>query len=121
MTKPTFREGPLPVLCSCRIRISEEKREELRKAHAALRGEHVNTQAPVNAGSTLTVTTNAEAPISAYTRYGFSPVVVSDLIGTRDSLALPVILKLQQLFNVEIVSRKELERAFKSYLDYLDV
>ena len=121
MTKPKFVNGPLPLLYSCRVRLDDAQRDQLRTAHAAMRGQYVKESAPVMAGSTISVETTAEAPISRYQQFGFSPLVVTDLIGTRETIALPVILKLQELFGIELISRKTLESAFSSYLDYLEV
>ena len=73
------------------------------------------------AGSTVQVSTAHSIPSNAYAEAGLSDLIVSDLIGSRDSVQLAILLKIEQLLNVKVVTRKRLTEAFKSYMDYLNI
>lgn len=120
-TSYNFIDNPLPILYSARVRLSDKQRDQLKAAHAKLRGQYTSTQKPVMSGSTLTVESQTEAPLSVYQKYGFSPLVVSDLITSRDSITLVLFLKLQAMFGIELISRKELLEAFENYLNYIGI
>lgn len=108
---------PLPILCSCRVRLTETQRDTLKQAHNKLRYDYAfQPSKPVLKGSTIAVETKAEAPAEVYKKFGMSPIVVSDLIGTRDSISLPVLVKLQALLDVQVVTKAELKKAFDGYL-----
>jgi len=118
--KPDFINSPLSVLYSCRVRLDEQQREALRNAHRQFRLKYA--PAPVAAvvpGSTITVDTASAPPTDAYKAFGLSDLVVSDLIGSRETVPLTTVIQLQQLLGVEVVTRKDLEAKFKRYLDYV--
>jgi len=115
-----FKDGPLSVLYSCRVRLDEEQRQTLKDAHNRFRqADAAPIQAPVMAGSSISVSTTVEAPFKSYQEFGFSSLVVNDLITSRESMPLPVLLKLQKMLDVEVITRKELETKFKNYLNYV--
>ena len=117
-TKTTLQ--PLSVLYSCRIRLDEQERQQLKDAHNEFRRKFADPEkATVNRGATLKVTTASEAPRESYSDFGLSSVVVNDLISSRDSISLQILNNLQQMLGVNIISRKKLEQKFKSYLDYV--
>ena len=118
--KTDFVHSPLSVLYSCRIRLDDSQRDAFRKAHRDFRVQYAPEPVqPVMAGSTLTVETASRPPVDAYKAFGLSDLVVSDLIGSRETIPLTTVIQLQHLLGVEIVTRKELEAKFKSYLDYV--
>lgn len=122
MTKANydFINSPLPILYSARIRLNEEQRKTLKEAHQAFR--HKSAPAvvsPVMAGSSISVETNVEPSTKSYEAFGLSSLIVNDLIVSRDTIALTVVLKLQQMLEVEVITRKTLEDAFQNYLDYV--
>ena len=120
--KTNFQHTPLPILYSCRVRLTEEQRLILRKAHTTFRKQfEAPQQQPVMAVSTLSVTTTTTIPTNAYAEAGMSDLVVSDLIGTRDSIPLNILLKIENLLGVKVVTRKMLEEKFADYLTYLEV
>ena len=115
-----FKDGPLSTLFSCRHRLSEDERQTLKEAHNAFRQREAKAiPTPVLAGSSISVSTNVEASQASYSEYGFSSIVVNDLITSRDSIAIPVLLKLQKMLGVEVITRKQLDKAAKNYLDYV--
>ena len=120
--KANLLNTPLPILYSCRVRLTEEQRLVLRTAHTNFRKQFAAPQQqPVMAGSTLSVTTTTTIPTNAYAEAGMSDLVVSDLIGTRDSIPLNILLKIENLLGVKVVTRKMLEEKFADYLTYLEV
>ena len=120
--KNDFVHNPLPVLYSARVRLNPEQREQLREAHQSFRrGFQQQAPKPVLSGSTVSVETQFAPPADKYQAFGLSDIVVSDLIGTRDSIALNTILQLQRLLGVEIITKKELVSRFNDYLQYLEV
>jgi len=121
-TTNKFISNPLDTLFSTRIRLTPEEQEKLRAAHREFRKQFASApQQPVLAGSGVTVKTTVGVPTNAYAGTGLSDLVVSDLIGTRDTIALPVMLEIQKLLGVEIITKKRLQDRFKNYLDYLKI
>lgn len=107
----------LNILYSGRIRLNDEQRQALKDAHNAFRKGALVTTGSSLAGSSIKVETKTEVSAARYQEFGLSSLIVNDIICSRDSIAIGVILKLQALLGVEVVTRKELETAFKSYLD----
>lgn len=121
-TKADFVNFPLTVLYSARLRLTDEQRETLRNAHRAFRSKYnKEPQTNVLAGSTLSVATSYSPPNQAYADFGLSDLIVSDILGSRDSISLHTILKLQSLLSCKVIDRTELETKFGEYLDYLQV
>ena len=121
-TKNNFIENPLDTLFSARIRLSDDERATLRKAHADFRKSFASAPvATVMAGSSVTVETAVAPPRNAYAEAGMSDLVVSDLIGSRDSIQLSILLKMEELLGVKIVDRKRMVDRFENYLDYLGI
>ena len=119
---PGFVKGPLHILYSCRIKLDEEQRQVLREAHNKFRNSFAPTpSAPVMAGSTLSVETSHGVPGNAYALEGLSDLVISDILGTRETISIVILLKVQRLLGVKVLDRKVLMDAFGSYLDYLEV
>ena len=118
----TFINHPLDTLFSARIRLSDEERATLRAAHSAFRKSYATAHRPtVMTGSTLTVETATAPPANAYAEAGMSDLVISDLIGSRDSIQLSILIKVEKLLGVTVVTRKRLLDRFTDYLDYLDI
>ena len=121
MTK-SFIDRPLDTLYSARIRLSEEERATLRAAHQAFRKSYATAHRPtVMAGSTLTVETATAPPANAYAAAGMSDLVISDLIGSRDSIQLSILLKVEKLLGVQVINRERLLNRFNNYLNYLEI
>ena len=105
----------LPILYSCRIRLTDEQRDILKKAWNQYRNQSIPAAKPPIPGSTISSATN-------FTGQGIgnlSAIVISDLIGSRDSIPLTTILNLAFNLGVEVIDRKDLEAAFAGYLDYV--
>ena len=114
-TTTTHTDGPLPILVSARVRLDYEQRTTLKNAYTkALNAEPVVT---TDASRTLTVTTAVASDLER--RLGMSRLVVMDLLNSRDTINISLILKLQDVLGVEVVTRDDLAKACESYLDYI--
>ena len=51
-------------------------------------------------------------------KLGFSNLVFSDLINSRDSINLNIVLKLQNMLGVELITKDEIVQACSHYCDY---
>lgn len=108
----------LSVLFSARIRLNTEEKASLKTAYQRLKAGRNPKQGHAIGGSTLTVETSFSSG-DLDTLLGMSSFVFSDLINSRDSISLTLVLKIQQVLGVEVVNKKRLEDAFKSYLEYV--
>ena len=106
----------LPILLSCRIRLSDEQRALLKGAYHRLRNQHI-PEAKSMPGSTVssTVQVNPDAML------GLNSIVMADLLGSRDSIPLETILRIQKVLGVEAVTRDDVSAAADSYLDWMFV
>lgn len=117
MTKTNFIEGPLPLLFSCRIRLTEDQRQTLKAAYNKAKAS-ADVQPTRIPGSTVTTST-AVNNIDLDRRLGMSSIVVSDLLNSRDSLSLPIILKMQSVLELTVVTEDDVLEACKSYVAYV--
>ena len=111
--KPPFREK-LKTLFSCRMRLSEDERQILKAAYRELRDKHrpVTKSLP---GSTV----RTETQYDLEAELGFGSIVLSDLLGSRETLPITTILRIQNVLGVEIVKKEYLMAAAESYIDYI--
>ena len=107
-TKP--KAAALTYLCSCRVRLTQEMRAALKEGLNAHR-----LSQPVQGLPGSTVRTETYSNVNSK----FSDVVMSDLISTRESLSLAIILELEKVFNVSLISKDDLRVAFDGYLDHV--
>jgi len=122
MTKSDYNweANPLSLLFSARVRLSDDERQQLKAAHNALRTAATPpAQKNVMAGSTITVTTNSAPVIDVYRQNGMSSIVVNDILSSRESISMPVIIKLQKMLGVSIITEKRLKEQFAKYCDYV--
>lgn len=120
MTIKTKFDGPLNTLISCRVRLTDKQRDEFKDAYNALRYSKKPVSAPaVNAGSTITVETSIDYLQEWYHQIGMSAVVIGDIIGARDSVSLPLLLKLQAALGIKSITKKQITDAAKGYVDYV--
>ncbi len=109
----------LNILYSCRLRLTDLQRQKLKDAHNEFRRNGVSQAASTLSGSSISVATAIEPNQHAYQKFGLSSLIVNDIIVARESVALGVVLKLQELLGIQVISRKELETSFKGYLDHV--
>jgi hypothetical protein len=112
-TKPKY----LTDYISLRIRLSDDERHALKTAYQErLRKDSQVSTARINPTSTISVETQGN---DLHKELEMSPVVFADLINTRETLAAPIILRLQQVLGVEVLSRQRILEAANDYAEYL--
>lgn len=116
MTKSTFVNNPLPVLISSRIRLNEEQRKTLKNAYFTKKNQAIPEERTNEDG--LVVVTPYTSP-ALDKALGMSQLVFSDLINSRDTITIGIILKIQDVLGVEVISKKDVMAACKSYCDYI--
>ena len=112
-----FKDNPLPILISARIRITDTQRKELKEAYYKRK----NSIQPAESKGTggLVVTTSYGSSNELDNKLGFSNLVFSDLVNSRDSFNINIALKLQTVLDVELVTKQVLLDACKSYIDFI--
>ena len=112
-----FKDNPLPILISARIRITNTQRKELKEAYYKRK----NSIQPAESKGTggLVVTTSYGSSNELDNKLGFSNLVFSDLVNSRDSFNINIALKLQTVLDVELVTKQVLLDACKSYIDFI--
>ncbi len=112
-----FKDHPLPVLISARVRIAEDKRQEVKTAYYEKKNEL--TRPVRNNSHTGLVIETASISADLDKMLGFSSLVFNDLINSRDTISLTIVLRIQEVLGVEIITKKELIDACKNYADYV--
>ena len=112
-----FKDNPLPILISARIRITDTQRKELKEAYYKRK----NSIQPAESKGTggLVVTTSYGGSNELDNQLEFSNLVFSDLVNSRDSFNINIALKLQTVLDVELVTKQVLLDACKSYIDFI--
>lgn len=114
MNKSKFSE--LPLLISARVRLNDEQRSLLRDAYRAAQDAYTS---PVTTTTTGLQVATATTSVDLDRRLGVSGLVFSDLVASRDSIAIGIILRIQDVLNVEVVTEKQCLDACKSYVNYV--
>lgn len=110
---------PIKILCSTRIRLTDEQRKILKSAYKAKQAEATPAPAPtVLPGSTIAVQ-HAPTNTAINSRLGMPPMVVLDLLNSRESISLPTVLHLQKELEATVLTKEDLTKAWKSYVDYI--
>jgi hypothetical protein len=115
MTK--FIDGPLPLLISARVRLNDDQRQALKVAYYAAK--NAADVQPARIGGSTVQTVTASQNLELDKQLGMSSIVVADLLNSRDSLAIAIILKLQTVLKVEVVTPEQLLEACKGYISYV--
>ena len=114
-TKPAFQNGPLPILCSARVRLTNDQRATLKQAYAEASKHDSFTSYDATGG--LQVVTSVASKLQ--NELGMSRLVVMDLLNSRDTISLNLILQLQDTPGVQVVTKDDVGHAFQHYLDYI--
>ena len=108
-------DKPLPILLSSRVRLNDEQRGILKDAWNKYRYSQQPQQAAATPGSTVTTqTAYAERGLP-----GLSALVVTDLIATRESIALTTVLNISAALGVEVITKKQMQEAFDGYWSFI--
>lgn len=119
MTTNTKTKAPLDTLISARIRLSFDERQQLKQAYNDAKRSEVNEHPAPVGGSPIKVYSANLSGTQLDTELGMSHLVVTDLLCSRDSINLPVILHLQKVLGVEVVTKKRVMDACKGYVEWM--
>jgi hypothetical protein len=109
----------LKILCSARVRLSAEQRQQLKDAYRQAQSQNSPVPLPlVSRGSGISVE-NAPVQSDLNRRLGLPHVVVLDLLNAREAISLPTVLLFQEVLGIELVTDKDLKLAFNDYLLYV--
>lgn len=109
--------NPLTTLISCRVRLTEDQRQSLKAAYREKRNSAVPASNAAIGGSTVSVVTQY-THTDVDKELGMSELTFADLVNSRDTISLPVILQLQTKLGVSVISKKDIIDASKSYAEY---
>ena len=109
----------LSILYSCRIRLTEDERQTLKQAYKLAKEREITEGAPVMPGTSIRVVSASLTGDSVDQQLGMSQVLVMDLLNSRDSIHVPLLIKIQRVLGVEIVTKKRLMDTSKSYIDFI--
>ena len=114
-----YKQSDLKILCSARIRLSPEQRQELKDAYRRAQAQGSPVPPPlVNRGSSISVE-NAPVQSDIHKSLGLPHIVILDLLNAREAMSLPTVLLFQKVLGVQLISDKELKAAFEDYLAYV--
>jgi hypothetical protein len=103
----------IPIQIGCRIRLSSEQRDALKAAFLAASTAH---SAPVQ-GKGISVQTAVVSTVES--ELALDRLTFASLVNSRESLPLPLALRMQRVLGVELVSEAKLNQAFKGYVAHI--
>ena len=122
MNKPmkSFHErkdhaAKLPILLSARVRLNDDQRQTLRLAYRELKDQAIPEALPGIGGSAVNTTT----AYSVQAAVGCSDIVLRDLLASKDSLSIIMVIQLQNQLGVEVLTKSDVMAACESYCDYI--
>ena len=115
----TKTPGPLSILVSARVRLTPEERVELKQAYATLRKSFAPVQKPSTNGSSIVVEERNYSTADLDARLGFDSYIFADIINSRESISIPILLRIQRALGIEVLTPKRLMNAAQSYTDYV--
>ena len=111
-------ENKLSILLSSRIRLNEEEKASLKAAYQKARSGYQPAQGASVNGSSLKVETSFSAG-QLDAALGMNSLTFSDVISSRESINISLLINVQKVLGVTIITRERMEEAFSSYLDYI--
>ena len=111
-------ENKLSILLSSRIRLNEEEKASLKAAYQKARSGYQPAQGASVNGSSLKVETSYTAG-QLDTALGMNSLTFSDVISSRESVSITLVLNVQKVLGVTIITRERMQEAFESYLNYI--
>ena len=123
MTKQSTNTYPgndnkLSILLSSRIRLNEEEKATLKAAYQKARSGYQPAQGHSVNGSSIKVETSYTFG-QLDTLLGMNSLTFSDVISSRESVAIALVLNVQKVLGVTIITRERMQEAFDSYLNYI--
>ncbi|WP_222930593.1 hypothetical protein [Synechococcus sp. BIOS-E4-1] len=111
----TEHKAKLNILCSARVRLTEDQRKQLKTAYYEKRNAATPEPLAAIGGSSI----RTETQFSVNSRLPLSDVVVVDLLNTRETITLTTILSLQAALGVEVITEKMFRDSFDGYVNYV--
>ena len=116
---PIFKDGPLNTIFSTRIRLTDEERFALKEAYNREYNSSLPTTPPPVGNSMVSVQTSYGSSRELDLALGMGRVAAIDLLQTRDTVPLTLILKIQKVLGLEVIKAERIESAFKHYLAFM--
>ena len=114
LNKPKPNVDQLEILVGCRVRLTSEKQEVLKKAWRIIR-DQLQPKSPAAIGGTSIKSISNAAPSLG----NLTSITISSIIGSRESIPLTTILNLQNALNVVVYTPGEVLKAMEGYVDYV--
>ena len=105
---------PRPYYFSCRVRLTEDERQTFKDAYNKVRNQSLPQSAPGIGGSMVSTQTSY-----GVSTLGLADITVTDLLSTRESVSISVLLKLQKVLGLDIITEKRIKDEFKGYVEVL--
>ena len=112
-----FKDNPLPILVSSRVRLTDEQRQMVKTAY--YKRKNALTQPVRSNNHTGLVVETASTSADLDKQLGFTSIVFTDLVNSRDTISINILLRLQEVLGVELLTKKQLIDACKNYADYV--
>ena len=112
-----YKNHPLPILISSRVRLTDDQRREVKDAYYKRKNQL--TQPVRSNNHTGLVVETASIASDLDKQLGFTSIVFTDLVNSRDTISMNILLRLQEVLGVSLITKKELIDACKNYADYV--
>ena len=106
----------LPILLSCRVRLNNDQREQLKKVWREIRANEA-AQPMSSPGSTVK-SYSAPSATTAERALNTNSLVISDLISTRETIALTTIIEFERVFGIELITKQVFMEAAEAYYEW---
>lgn len=114
----TASKSPISVFITTRIRLSPLERELLKDAFRKRMAEDSAVSSPSSNPFSSVQSFTSSARSNVLKELDMSNLTWTEIVNTRESLALPLVMKMQKVLGVPIIDRERLKKAMDSYLEY---
>ena len=120
MTRPNLitDANKLSILISSRIRLDDNERAALKQAYQTIKAGYQPKNQPTVNGSSITVET-AYTVNQLDTALGMNSYTFSDILSSRESMSITMLLRLQEVLGVTVVNKERMLDAYESYLNHI--
>ncbi len=106
--------APRPYYFSCRVRLTEDERQTFKDAYNRLRNQSQPQPSPSIGGSIVSTETTY-----GMSSLGLADITITDLLSTRESVSVAVLLKIQKVLGLDVITEKRIKEEFKGYVEVL--
>lgn len=114
----TTSKPPISVFLTTRIRLSPLEREMLKDAYRKRTAADSAVSSPSSNPFSSVQSITSSSKSNVLKELDMSHLTWIELVNTRESLALPLVMKMQKVLGVPIIDRERLKKAMDSYLEY---